>query len=116
MDGGMKASAPLPAAPRSTSTKDRTRLWAAVAAVLFVPMGVVVGALVLASERTSRCMTYGEQCASGLPGWLFAWSTGVAVVALLVALAAPAVRIRKAALATQVGAEGVALLVILSQA
>lgn len=112
----MNASAPAPAAPQPASTKDRTRLWASVTALLFVPMVVAAGVLVLASERTSRCMTYGEQCAPGLPGWLFWWSTGVGAVALLFALVAPAVRTRKAALATQVVAEGMALLVILSQA
>lgn len=110
----MNASAP--AAPQPASTKDRTRLWASVAALLFGPMVVAAGVLVLASERASRCMMYGEQCASGLPGWLFWWSTGIGAVALLFALAAPAVRTRKAALAAQVSAEGMALLVILSQA
>lgn len=119
----MNASAPVPAsvpAPEPVSTRDRTRLWAAVAALLFVPMVVVAGVVALASERFSRCMTYGEQCASGLPGWLFGWlfgwSAGVGAVALLAALAAPAVRVRHAALATQILAEGTALLVVLSQA
>lgn len=91
-------------------------MWAAVAALLFVPMVVVAGVVALASERFSRCMTYGEQCASGLPGWLFGWSAGVGAVALLAALAAPAVRVRHAALATQILAESTALLVVLSQA
>ncbi|MFG2668561.1 hypothetical protein ACGFY6_30535 [Streptomyces sp. NPDC048387] len=99
---------------QSASSKDRTRLWAALAALLFVPAAVVIGILTLASERASRCVTYGEQCAPGLPSWVFEWSIGVGAVALLVALAAPPVRVRQVALAVQVLAEGSALLVILS--
>jgi hypothetical protein len=87
-----------------------------VAAFLFVPAAVAVGVLTLASERASRCVTYGERCAPSLPGWLFEWSAGVGTLALLVAVAAPAVRMRQAALAAQVLAEGTALLVILSHA
>jgi len=87
-----------------------------VAALLFVPAAVVAGALTLASERAGRCLTYGEQCTPGLPGWLFAWSAGVGAVVFLVAVAAPAVRVRRAALTAQVLAEGTALLVILSHA
>lgn len=40
------------------------------------------------SEQAGRCPTYGEQCAPGPPGWLFAWSAGVGAVVLLVAEAA----------------------------
>ncbi|MER7193878.1 hypothetical protein [Streptomyces flaveolus] len=64
----------------------------------------------------SRCLTYGEQCVSWLPGWLFEWSAGLGAVALAVAVAASAVRIRQAALAVQVLAECTALLVIVSHA
>ena len=113
----MNASASAPARPvQSPSPKDRTRLWATLAAFLFVPAAVVTGVLTLASEQASRCVTYGEQCTPGLPSWVFEWSAGVGAVALLVALAAPTVRVRQAALAAQVLAEGTALLVILSHA
>ncbi|MFJ5222847.1 hypothetical protein [Streptomyces sp. NPDC088400] len=111
------ASASVSARPvQSPSPMDRTRLWAAVAAFLFVPAAVATGILTLASEQASRCMTYGEQCAPGLPGWLFEWSAALGAVALLVALVAPAVRVRQAALAVQVLAEATALVVILSHA
>lgn len=103
---------PVPAAP----PRDLTRIWAVVAAVLFLPAAAVAGVLTLASERASRCVTYGEQCAPGLPGWLFGWGAGLGVVALVVAVAAPALRIRRAALAVQVLAECTALLVIVSHA
>ncbi|MEU1155943.1 hypothetical protein ABZ369_23410 [Streptomyces sp. NPDC005918] len=113
----MNASAPASARlVQSPSPRERTRLWAALAALLFVPAAVVTGILMLASEQASRCVTYGEQCAPGLPSRVFEWSAGVGTVALLVALAAPAVRMRQAALTVQVLAEGTALLVILSHA
>ncbi|MGW6710886.1 hypothetical protein ACWGDE_39205, partial [Streptomyces sp. NPDC054956] len=53
--------------------RDRSRLWAILSAALFVPAAVLTGILTLASERASRCMTYGEQCTQGMPGWLFGW-------------------------------------------
>ncbi|MFI6688368.1 hypothetical protein [Streptomyces sp. NPDC050485] len=113
----MNAS-PSPAAlpSQTVQDRDRTRLWAALAALLFVPAVLAMGVLTLASERASRCLTYGEQCAPGLPGWLFEWGAGVGVVAFIVALAAPAVRVRQVAVAAQVLAECTALLVILSHA
>nr|WP_024127112.1 hypothetical protein [Streptomyces sp. F8]AHE39833.1 Hypothetical protein pFRL5_170 [Streptomyces sp. F8] len=113
----MNASAPASARlVQSPAPRERTRLWAALAALLFVPAAVVTGILTLASEQASRCVTYGEQCTPGLPSWVFEGSAGVGTVALLVALAAPAVRMRQAALTVQVLAEGTALLVILSHA
>ncbi|MFJ4898175.1 hypothetical protein [Streptomyces sp. NPDC088727] len=105
-----------PPGPQSESPTARTRLWAVVAALLFVPAAVAAGVLALSSELSSRCVTYGEQCAQGLPSWVFEWGAGVGAVALLVALAAPTVRVRQAALAAQVLAEGTALLAILSHA
>ncbi|WP_433543685.1 hypothetical protein ACQPZG_00195 (plasmid) [Streptomyces sp. CA-294286] len=101
---------------QSEPPTDRTRLWAAVAAFLFVPAAVVAGIPTPALEQASRCVTYGEQCTPGLPGWLFEWGTCVGAVALLVALAAPSVRVRRAALAGQLLAEATALMVILSHA
>ncbi|MFD9318913.1 hypothetical protein ACFWDQ_14645 [Streptomyces sp. NPDC060053] len=113
----MNSPTSVPAPPaRSAAPSDRTRLRAAVAALLFVPAAVATVVLTLTSERAGRCMTYGEQCAASLPGWLFEWSAGAGAVAFLVAVAAPAVRVRQTAFAVQVLAEGTALLVILSHA
>ncbi|MFE9999836.1 hypothetical protein [Streptomyces avermitilis] len=112
----MNESAAVPAPAQPAPPRDRTRLWAAWAAILFVPTAVVVGVLTLTSDRASLCVTYGEQCGSALPGRLFEWSAGAGAVAFLVAVAAPAVRVRQAALAAQILAEGTALLVILSHA
>jgi hypothetical protein len=107
----------VPARSAQASPKgDRTRRWAALAAILFVPAALATGVLTLASDRASRCVTYGEQCASGLPWSLFGWSAGFAAAALLVALVAPWVRVRQVALGCQVLAEGTALLVVISHA
>ncbi|MFJ3175854.1 hypothetical protein ACIPJK_34490 [Streptomyces roseus] len=106
-----------PATPPVLETvrKDRTRFWSGLSAALFVPAVLAAVVLLLSSVRVSGCVTYGLECARGLPGWLFVWGAGVAVVALVVALAAPALRVRQAALAAQLLAECTALLVILSQ-
>ncbi|MFF3690308.1 hypothetical protein [Streptomyces sp. NPDC002187] len=93
-----------------------SRFWSVLAAVLFVPAAPAAGVLTLASERAGRCMTYGEQCGSSLPGWLFVWGVALGGVACVVALAAPAVRVRRVALIAQLLAECVALMVILSYA
>ncbi|MFG3532984.1 hypothetical protein ACGF8B_40750 [Streptomyces sp. NPDC047917] len=93
-----------------------SRFWSFLAAVLFVPAALAVGLLALSSERAGRCLTYGEQCGSSLPGTLFVWNVGVSGVACVVALVAPAVRVRRVALIAQLLAECVALIVILSYA
>jgi hypothetical protein len=103
-------------APRSKPAVDRTRFLSVLSAAFFVPAALAVGVLTLASERASRCLTYGEECGSSLPGWLFAWGVGLGGVACVVALAAPAVRVRRVAFIAQLLAECAALVVILSHA
>lgn len=98
----------------ASSGRDRSRFWSVVCAALFAPAALVAGVLTLASERASRCLTYGEQCAPGLPTWLFDWGFGLGAVACVIALAAPVARVRQFALAAQVLAECAALLVVLS--
>ncbi|MEU9087800.1 hypothetical protein [Streptomyces sp. NPDC048357] len=121
----MNATAPAtpPPAPvnpnpnvNANSGRDRTRLWSVLSAALFIPAALAAGILALSSPAASRCVTYGEQCTSGLPGSLFLWSVSVGVVAFAAALAAPAGRLRQAALAAQLLAECTGLLVILSYA
>ncbi|MFD8141688.1 hypothetical protein [Streptomyces sp. NPDC059708] len=107
-----ESTSPVPAA----APRDRVRFWAVLAAALFLPAAAGAGVLTLASERASRCVTYGERCASGMPGWLFGWGVALGVLALVLALAAPAERVRRAALAVQVLSECAALLVIVSHA
>ncbi|MEU9304710.1 hypothetical protein [Streptomyces sp. NPDC048269] len=111
----MNATAPSAASPvRIGGEKDRARLWSGLAAALFLPVALLAAVLTLSSERASRCVTYGEQCAAWLPWWLFGWSAGLGAVALVVTLAASALRVRQAALGAQLLAECTALLVILS--
>lgn len=115
MTWGMNQTAPQPTPPaQAAAGRDHTRAGALLSALLFVPAALVTVVLTLASERASRCVTYGEECDPALPGELFAWGAGLGAVALVVALAAPVARVRQAALAVQVLAEGIALLVILS--
>ncbi|MBT2368500.1 hypothetical protein J7E88_25035 [Streptomyces sp. ISL-10] len=104
---------PLPEAARAT---DHIRMWSVLAAVLFLPATLTAGVLTLASDRASRCLTYGEQCGTSLPGWLFGWGVGLGLAAWVVALAAPAVWVRRVAFAVQLLAECAALVVILSHA
>ncbi|MFC9425687.1 hypothetical protein [Streptomyces sp. NPDC056987] len=108
------APSATPPAPATATGRDRSRLWAGLSAALFVPAVLAAGLLLLSSERVSGCVTYGVQCAKGLPGWLFVWSACIGAVAFVVALAAPALRVRQVALAAQLCAECTALLVILS--
>ncbi|MFF3068937.1 hypothetical protein ACFVSN_02030 [Kitasatospora sp. NPDC057904] len=111
-------NATLPAettASRPSPGRDRTRRRAVLSAILFVPAILAANLLALSSERASLCIAYGEQCGEGLlPAWLIGWGAGLAAVAFLVALVAPAARVRRVALAAQIVAETMALLVILS--
>ncbi|WP_330300329.1 hypothetical protein [Streptomyces sp. NBC_00503] len=96
------------------AARDHSRLWSAITAALFVPGVVAAFLLTLVPESAARCLNYGEECASGLsPRW-FVWGAGVAAVAFVVAMAAPVVRVRQAAVVVQILAECAALLVILS--
>ncbi|GGR71992.1 hypothetical protein GCM10010252_08090 [Streptomyces aureoverticillatus] len=112
----MNETVPQPPVNDAVSVPDRTRCWSVLSAVLFLPAAAVAVWLALASEQASACMTYGEPCGSSLPGWLFMWGVGVGGMGCLVALAAPRVRVRRAAVTVQLLAECAALLVILSHA
>ncbi|MFE2750129.1 hypothetical protein ACFXKX_38495 [Streptomyces scopuliridis] len=91
------------------------RFWSVLCAVLFLPTAPALWVLTFLSERASRCLTYGgERCGSLLPGWLFTWGVGLAVLACVIASAAPTMRVRRAAFVVQLLSECAALLVILS--
>ncbi|WP_327418682.1 hypothetical protein [Streptomyces sp. NBC_01233] len=109
------ASTSAPSPDRATAPRrDRSRFWAGLAAALFPAACLAAGIVLLSSVQVSGCITHGVQCTGGLPGWLFVWSTGIGAVAFAVALAAPALQVRQAALTTQLLAECTGLLVILS--
>ncbi|MFJ4585504.1 hypothetical protein [Streptomyces echinatus] len=111
----MKATAHSPTPPAQTTVgKDHSGFWSILCAVLFVPAALAAGVLTLASERASRCLTYGQQCVSGLPSWLFNVGVGLGAVACVIVLVTSVARVRQVALATQILGECMALLVILS--
>ncbi|MFD3556398.1 hypothetical protein ACFWWA_30490 [Streptomyces goshikiensis] len=114
----MNATSPSVTPPARTTAagRDRSRLWAGLAAALFVPAFLAAVLVTLTFYRPSGCATYGEQCAEGLPGWVLAWGVGIGAVMFVAALAAPALRVRQVALAAQLLAECTALLVVLSYA
>lgn len=105
-------SNPVPAAPAPASGR-AVRIWALVSAGLLVPATVLAGILALSADDAGRCVGYGENCGSN-PGWLYAGSLAVAAVAFVVALAAPREQVRRAALAAQVVAELVFLLMVVT--
>ncbi|MFC8505483.1 hypothetical protein ACFU3J_32420 [Streptomyces sp. NPDC057411] len=105
-------SNPVPAAPASASGR-AVRIWALVSAGLLVPATILAGLLALSADSAGRCVGYGEGCGSN-PGWMYAGSLAVAAVAFVGALVAPRERIRRAALAAQVVAELVFLLMIVT--
>ncbi|MEU1483652.1 hypothetical protein [Streptomyces sp. NPDC005752] len=109
----MKEIAPPPE-PVTGEATDRTRFRSILSAVLFLPAALVAGFLTLSSETAGRCLTYGEECGTPLPGWLFTCGLGVGAVACVVVLVAIEVRTRRVAFAAQLLAEVTALVVILS--
>ncbi|MER8042837.1 hypothetical protein [Streptomyces sp. NPDC094032] len=105
-------SNPVPTAPAPASGR-RVRVWALVSAGLLVPATVLSGILALSADNAGRCVGYAEDCGSN-PGWMYAGSLVLAAVALVVALAAPREPVRRAALAAQVAAELVFLLMVVT--
>ncbi|MEU6929246.1 hypothetical protein [Streptomyces sp. NPDC046385] len=102
----------VPAAPAPAAGR-RVRVWALVSAGLLVPATVLAGILALSSDHAGRCVGYAEECGSN-PGWMYAGSLGLALVALVVALAASREPVRRAALGVQVAAELVFLLMVVT--
>lgn len=112
----MNVESPTPDA-QAAAERDRIRSWSAICASLFVPAALAAGMLTLSSEHGTSCMMYGGQgCGPHVPPWLFPWGIGIAAVAFLAAVAAPAARVRRLALGAQIAAESAALLVILGYA
>ncbi|GAA2799685.1 hypothetical protein [Streptomyces showdoensis] len=107
-------SNPVPAAPAPAPAPGRrVRVWALVSAGLLVPATVLAGILALSADHAGRCLGYAENCGSN-PGWTYGASLGLAAVALVVALAASRETVRRAALGTQVAAELVFLLLVVT--
>ncbi|MFJ8545486.1 hypothetical protein ACIRFH_26370 [Streptomyces sp. NPDC093586] len=78
-----------PTAPRATTPRPVSRAltgWSVTGLVLLLPTVVLAWIVVLAGERGSRCLMYGEQCSTVPPGavWGCFWAAaalGVLAVA-----------------------------------
>ncbi|MCX5377618.1 hypothetical protein [Streptomyces sp. NBC_00091] len=102
---------PLTVAAPPSDAAVRIRVRAVIGAVLFVPALIVMLIMVLATETGSRCVMKGG-CAP-FPGALFLTLCGAAVVAMVLALGAAPMRMRKGALTWQLLLEAVAVCLVL---
>ncbi|WP_395360707.1 hypothetical protein ACHGLA_12955 [Streptomyces sp. YH02] len=107
-----RAASPVPVTPpdaEGVRLRKRSMVWAG----MFVPASLLAGLLVLTRENTARCLTYGEACDSA-PGSLFVAALVIFVVALVTAQSTARPDVRRAAFRTQLGAQGVFLLFLLT--
>ncbi|MFE7133698.1 hypothetical protein ACFVIM_22870 [Streptomyces sp. NPDC057638] len=112
----MNASPSQPLAPGTAGTigtRDWTRWGSLLTTGLFLPAALAVLAVAYSSESAARCLGYGEECGWQPPGGMFTWGLGVSLVACATVLVAPAVRVRYAALAVQLLAQGTVLVAVL---
>ncbi|MER6097014.1 hypothetical protein ABT154_14375 [Streptomyces sp. NPDC001728] len=107
-----RAASPVPVTPpdaEGTRLRKRSMIWAG----LFVPASLLAGILVLTRENTARCLGYGEAC-DGTPGLLYIAALVVVLAALVTVRSTSRGDVRRAAFWTQLGAEGVFLLFLLT--
>ncbi|MCX4527299.1 MULTISPECIES: hypothetical protein [unclassified Streptomyces] len=102
---------PATVTPRPSASRKRTVTPAIVSAVLLLPALVLAKIAVLATETGSRCLVYGG--CTHFPIAAFAALLGVALVAMVVALAAPPVA-AEPALAIQILLETMATGLVLA--
>ncbi|MFF8836635.1 hypothetical protein [Streptomyces sp. NPDC015130] len=107
-----RAASPVPVAPPDAE-RARLRRLSMIGAGLFFPASLLAGILVLTRENTARCLTYGERC-NAAPGSLYAAALVLFVVAWMIVQSAARPDVRRAALWTQIGAECVFLLFLLT--
>ncbi|MGW8768923.1 hypothetical protein ACWGN5_41365 [Streptomyces sp. NPDC055815] len=89
--------------------RKRSVLWAG----LLVPATVLAGIVALTTENAARCVTYGEGCGS-TPGWLYLVILALAAVAFVTAQSTERGTVRRAAFWTQLGAELVFVLLVMT--
>ncbi|MFF3836272.1 hypothetical protein [Streptomyces sp. NPDC001930] len=107
-----RAASPVPITPpdvEGARLRKRSMVWAG----LFVPASLLAGILVLTRENTARCLTYGDAC-DGTPGLFYVAALAIAFAALVTVQSASRPEVRRAALWTQLGAEAVFLLFLLT--
>ncbi|MFB8081597.1 hypothetical protein [Streptomyces sp. NPDC056013] len=107
-----RAASPVPITPADVEGP-RLRRRSAVWAGLFVPAALLAGLLVLGRENAARCLAHGDSC-DGTPGFLYAAVLAIAFAALLTAQGTSRPGLRRAACWTQIGAEGVFLVLLLT--
>ncbi|MCX5226351.1 hypothetical protein ABZY16_31400 [Streptomyces sp. NPDC006553] len=107
-----RATSPVPITPPDVEgprLRKRSTVWAG----LFVPASLLVGILVLTRENTARCLTYGEAC-DGTPGFFYVAALAIALAALVTVQSTSRPEVRRAAFWTQLGAEGIFLIFLLT--
>ncbi|MGA5196124.1 hypothetical protein [Streptomyces exfoliatus] len=111
-DSRTRAASPVPITPpdvEGARLRRRSMVWAG----LLLPASLLAGLLVLARENTARCLAYGEAC-DGTPGFLYLVSLAIGLAALVTVQSTSRPDVRRAAFWTQLGAEGVFLLFLLT--
>ncbi|MDX2558977.1 hypothetical protein PV371_04845 [Streptomyces sp. TX20-6-3] len=107
-----RAASPVPVTPpdvEGARLRKRSMVWAG----LFVPASLLAGVLVLTRENTARCLIYGEACA-GTPGSFYVAALAIAFAALVTVRSTSRPEVRRAAFWTQLGAEGIFLVFLLT--
>ncbi|MFH9722265.1 hypothetical protein ACH4M4_04780 [Streptomyces sp. NPDC017254] len=111
-DSRTRAASPVPITPpdvEGARLRKRSTVWAG----LFVPASLLAGILVLTREDTASCLAHGTNC-DGTPGFLYAAALVVFVAALVTVRSTSRPEVRRAAFRTQIGAESVFLLLLLT--
>ncbi|MFI0928147.1 hypothetical protein ACH4TP_30110 [Streptomyces sp. NPDC021012] len=103
------APAPAPSDADGRRLRKLSLIWAG----LFLPATVLAGIVALMAENAGRCIEYGDGCGS-TPGYPYVVSLALAAVAFAVAQGADRDTVRKAAFWTQLGAESVFLLLVMT--
>ncbi|WP_189829725.1 hypothetical protein [Streptomyces zaomyceticus] len=107
-----RAASPVPITPpdvEGARLRKRSMVWAG----MFLPASLLAGVLVLARENTADCLTHGQSC-DGTPGFVYVAALVVLVAALVTVQSTSRPGVRRVAFRTQLGAEGVFLLLLLT--
>ncbi|MFG2834658.1 hypothetical protein ACGFYE_06665 [Streptomyces zaomyceticus] len=107
-----RAASPVPITPpdvEGARLRKRSMVWAGT----LPPASLLAGFLVLAREKVADCLTHGQSC-EGTPGFVYIAALVVFVAALVTVQSTSRPDVRRVAFRTQLGAEGVFLLLLLT--
>lgn len=107
-----RAASPVPITPpdvEGARLRKRALIWAG----LLLPATLLAGVLVLSTEDAALCVFKGTGC-GGAPGFLYIASLVIAAAAFVTVQSTSRADVRRAALWTQLGAEAVFLLFVLT--